>query len=267
MVITRARRRASPEKEKRMHLRLMQLRIQEDKISEAVLLYDEHVIPALKQVPQCLSACFLMNVQHPGECVSLTVWETKEGAEAYERGEVFRSLLERASAYFAPSSEWRIELTHDLQLDYHAVPEEPVVKSFTFANDGTPPHLGRPRLFHMRLLSMTVREGMREEFERIYEKEILPGVLAMPGCRQAFLVEGARNRNEMLSITVWDTPLAASHYEASGQFEELKKKASSTFSSLYQWKMKLERETGRAVATTDDLSVEGYRVVTGKAFE
>lgn len=250
-----------------MHLRLMQVRIRPDKVSEAVRFYDELVLPKLQQVHECLSACFLMNVQHPEECISLTVWETKEGAEAYERGEVFHGLLEDARLYFAASSEWRIELTPDLTLDYQPVPEEPVVRSFTFANDEPAPALGRPRLFHMRLVSMTVRDGMREEFEHVYAREILPGVRSMPGCRQAFLVEGARNRNEMLSITIWDSPLAAAQYEASGHFEDLKNKASHTFSNLYQWKMKLERETGRPVATTDDLSVEGYRVVTGRAFQ
>ena len=97
-----------------MHMRLMQVRIRPEKVSEAVLFYDEHVIPMLQRVPECLSACFLMNVQHPDECISLTVWNTKAGAEAYERGKVFQGLVADAREFLAASSEWRIELKPDL---------------------------------------------------------------------------------------------------------------------------------------------------------
>jgi heme-degrading monooxygenase HmoA len=86
------------------------------------------------------------------------------------------------------------------------------------------------------------------------------------GCRYAFLTEGVEERNEVISLTIWDSKQAADVYESSGLFRKLTKKVQHTFSELYQWKMAAERRSSVQVTTTEDLNVKGYHVVSGKTF-
>jgi heme-degrading monooxygenase HmoA len=86
------------------------------------------------------------------------------------------------------------------------------------------------------------------------------------GCRYAFLTEGVEERNEVISLTIWDSKEAADIYEASGLFKKLTRKVQHTFSELYQWKMAAERRSSVQVTTTEDLNVKGYHVVSGKTF-
>ena len=87
------------------------------------------------------------------------------------------------------------------------------------------------------------------------------------GCRYAFLTEGVKERNEVLSVTIWDRKEAADVYEESGLFRKLTRKVQHTFSELYQWKLSVEKRSSVQVSSTEDLSVSGYNVVSGKVFQ
>lgn len=89
---------------------------------------------------------------------------------------------------------------------------------------------------------------------------------SVAGCRYVFLTEGVEERNEVISLTIWDIREAADVYEASGLFRKLTRKVQHTFSELYQWKMADEKRSSSRVTTTEDLDVKGYDVVSGTIF-
>ena len=249
-----------------MYMRLLQVKLKPEKVSQAVEMYNDRVISTLQKLPQCLYAGFMVSVDHADECVSLTLWDSQESTRAYEQSELFQRLMEEARPLLAESSEWKIELSKDLKLEYQPVPEAPVVKTYSVAGQRAgeaTPDLGA---LHVRIVSMKVKPEKKAELERIYDAEIIPALRAVEGCRYAFLTEGIQGSSEVLSVTIWEHQRAAERYQKSGLFEKLAVKIQHTLSDLYQWKMNLERDPFRQVGTSEDTSVEGYRVVSGKRF-
>ena len=252
-----------------MFMRLVQLRIKADCLDEMKNLYDTRVIPELQRRKNCLYASLIFNTHNSHECISLTLWNVQSDADAYERSGLYQQLIDESKPYLEDSSEWKIQLSKNLTLEYQPVPEEPVVKSYVVAT-------GKEELLltpagalqsYVRIVSAKIQPGKMEEFERIYKEGILPTVRTMKGCRYASLIEGAKDRNEIISMTLWDSKEDADEYERSGWFDALKNRVRHTFSELYQWKMKLEHDTSRQVGTSDDMTVEGYNIVTGKSFQ
>jgi heme-degrading monooxygenase HmoA len=170
--------------------------------------------------------------------------------------------------FLSDSSEWKIQLSKDFSWEYIPAREEPIVKSFkiTASESGNPPMNGTDTPWYIRILSVRLKAGKTEEFAKLYNTEILPVLHQVEGCRYAFLTEGVEERNEVLSVTIWDRKEAADVYEATGLFRKLTRKVQHTFSELYQWKLAVERRSAVQVTSSEDLRVSGYNVVTGKRF-
>jgi hypothetical protein len=77
-------------------------------------------------------------------------------------------------------------------------------------------------------------------------------------------VEGFQNPGDWISITIWDREEDAIRYELGGTFEQLAGKVSDLLSSTHQWRMSLTSSGSGDKAASDDLTVTGYHVVTGK---
>jgi heme-degrading monooxygenase HmoA len=120
---------------------------------------------------------------------------------------------------------------------------------------------------YVRIVSVRLKPGTMGKFRRLYSSEILPILHAVNGCRYAFLTEGIEEHNEVISVTVWDSKEAADVYESTGLFRKLTRKVQHTFSELYQWKMTMERSPGAQVTTSEDLTIGGYNLVSGKTFQ
>jgi heme-degrading monooxygenase HmoA len=249
-----------------MFMRLVQLRVKPETSSELPRLYNERIIPALQQTTGCLYASLIQSVDRPDESISLTLWNSPEHAEAYEQGGIFQKLMLETAPYLSDSSEWKIQLSKDLTLEYVPVREEPIVKSYKItatAGNRTLADEHSNRL-HVRIVSARIQPDRFKEFARLYAGDILPLLRTVPGCRYAFLTEGMEN--EVMSISIWNTKQDADAYEASGLFDRLTKKVQHTFTDVYQWKMAVEKHSSSQVSTSDDLIVQGYNVVTGKSF-
>lgn len=251
-----------------MYMRVWQARVNPERWSEIRQVYEEKVIASLQNVNGCLFASLMQNESHPDECMSMTLWAEQTQADAYGKSGLFQSLVDEFRPFLADSAEWRIQLSKDLTVKYEPVPEESTVKSYSVAAQAKEPvgGGGRPQSMYVRIVSPKIRPGKMEEFKRIYAQEILPVLREVKGCRYAYLTEGAKDKNEIISVTIWDTPQDVENYETGGIFEKLREKVTHTFSELYQWKMKLEKDTGKPVVTSDDMTVRHYHVVTGKSF-
>jgi heme-degrading monooxygenase HmoA len=251
-----------------MFMRLVQVKVKPESSDKLAALYAQQIVPELQKTPGCIYASLIQSSSNPDESISLTLWETAHDADAYEQSGAFQRLITEAHPYFSDSSEWKIQLSKDLTLEYTPVSQEPVVRSYTETTPSTDrPSLAEEGRLYIRILSVKVQSGKTEEFAKIYQSEILPVLRNVQGCRYAFLTEGVEERNEVISLTIWDSKEAADVYESSGLFRKLTRKVQHTFSELFQWKMAAERRSNVQVTTTEDLSVKGYHVVSGKTFQ
>ncbi len=249
-----------------MFMRFVQLKLDAERFAEFRKLYDERVIPVLHATPGCLYASLIQSIGEAGECISMTIWDKQESADAYEQHGTYSVLLKGITAYLAESSEWKVQLSKDLTMEYERVTEEPVVQAYQVTTPQASRNVPEENALYVRIVSPVVREGMEAEFQKIYKESILPTLRMVKGCRYVYLTKSSGEANRFLSVTIWDRKQDAEEYERSGMFDKLTEELRPTLSDLYQWKMQLDRKPQKSGTTPVDLAVAGYTVVTGKSF-
>ena len=230
--------------------------------------YNTIVLPQLQKMDGCRMAGLIKSITNKGKFVSLTLWDEKSNAEKYEKSEIYKNLSEQISQFLSESSEWKIQLSDDLKLEYKPVLEIPLRKNYAVAvrTHYTKSSPERPSGMYIRIVSLKIQPGKVEEFTDLYSKEIIPALESTIGCNYAYLTENLKESNEFLSMSIWEDKSFADQYEASGKFSELTSKVKHTFSKFYLWKMELEQESKRKVETSEDMKIDNYTMVTGKSF-
>lgn len=252
-----------------MYMRLVQVKMNTEALSQLRQLYDERVIPGLRNIKGCLHVSLLQSSHHPEDCVSMTLWDNRDNADAYESSGAFSKFVAEATPYFAGSSEWNFHLSSDLTLQYDPVPEEPIVQAFDLPAQNNSSSI-LPRVSsssaYIRIVTPQIRHGKMEEFKELFTDEILPALRSVNGCLHASLIENVKQKDQVFSLTVWDNIQHAEDYERSGLFVTLTKKMEPCFSDVFQWKKQLEKETHRRTVTNEEMTVDGFQVITGKSF-
>lgn len=251
-----------------MYMRFLQLSVNPDVEKQFQQFYKSVVISELQQMNGCKLAGLIKSNNEEGQFISLTLWEGKDHAEYYEKSKVFKSLSEQSGLFLLSSSEWKIQLSDKLELEYKPVSTAPVKKDYvvTAISNLNPASQEQSSGMFVRIVSAKIQEGKIKEFKNIYSTEIIPVLQSTTGCRFVYLSESMKNENEFLSITIWDDKSYADKYEASGQFNKLVSKVKHTFSQFYLWKVALEKESKDIIQTSDDMKVDNYTMVTGKSF-
>ena len=249
-----------------MFMRLVQAKAKPDLLWKLRQNYEERVVPTLQKTPGCLYACLMQSSHVPEEVISMTMWESQKHAEDYERSGVFGQLIEEAKPMLADSSEFHLELSKDLKLEYVPTPFEPTVTSMPVAVMSHELNTGfnNPTQMFLRIVSVKLKSDKRDEFRELYVHEVIPALEATKGCRHAYLLIPDRDKSEAMSVTIWESKAAAEEYETGG-FAPLLDRVKHTFTGLSQWKMNLGEKRGQS-ATSDDISVDGYFFVEGKSF-
>jgi quinol monooxygenase YgiN len=249
-----------------MYMRLVQFDVAKGALSPLREHYANRIIPALQDIVGCRYAGLMQSVQHPGQCISLTLWDSQEGAQAYEKKGVFQQLMGEARPYFSSSSEFTVQLSENLTLEYVPVPNEPVVRAFPIAehSDDPGPAQGQSDAMWLRIVSMKVLPGKLEEFRRLYAEQAIPALRKVKGCRHVYLLESDGRSHEVLSVTRWGSKQDAEAYEKDGLFEQLLETQKHLLSGLYQWKRGLGKEQAGHSATSEDVMVEHYTVLAGR---
>jgi len=260
-----------------MFMRIVQMDVNPDKILEFVHTYERTIIPELQKTRGCIYAGLVQSLEDQSKGLSLTLWETQADAVAYEQSGKYDQLINVSRPFFSDVSEWKLQLSEDLRLEYAPVVPEPEVKFYVVEplQDGQSDFACvRAESGYLRIVLMRINPGRIQDFIRIYEQEIIPALRLVQGCRQACLVKGTKESNELLSVTIWDSLKHAQTYEATGQFERLTQKVRPTFSDLAQWKMTLDEQPidgpdalARKVVTSDDIAVRTYSIAVGRAFK
>ncbi len=252
-----------------MFMRILQLRLNPEYTREFKKFYEETVSPQLQKVDGCLFASLIKGKPHNDEYISLTFWKTKQQAESYENGIVFKSMIEQSKPFFSENSdEWKIQLTENMEIQYSTSPDEPSIKKYsTLVQKSGDESLARQseRMF-LRIVSLKIEEDKMDEFEKLYSDVVIPSFQKAKGCMNAFLNKSVSQDNDFISISIWDNSNSANDYELSKEYKEMIDKVKHTFSQIYLWGMSLEKEYGSTVKTTDDMNVGHYDVVTGKSF-
>ncbi|MGB2869195.1 MAG: antibiotic biosynthesis monooxygenase [Bacteroidota bacterium] len=251
-------------------MRLLHIKVKPGELPRLQQFYDSAVFTALEQTPGCHYACLIQSNRQKDETISMTLWDSKEHADEYELSGAFQALLEQMRPYVPNSSEWAIQLSKDLTLEYAPVSEEPTVKTYaiTASGGGLLTLSKRFTPMHMRIVSVRIHPAMESEFRRLYESEIIPVLQTVKGCRYVYLTQNIGDKTEGISITVWESKEDADRYEQTGLYDLLKSKVKHTFTEMYQWKLELEKsQSGALASTNDDVLTDGYRMVTGKSFE
>lgn len=251
-----------------MFMRFVELKVQPDKLEDFEQYYRSRVEPALHDTAGCLFAGLLSSPEHPSECISMTLWQSPDDVEAYESSGLYDTLLEGAEPYLWYTTEWRVQLSDDLKLEYAPVKEPPVVEAFPIEADSS----GGAAIDHasanmyLRIVSANVKPGQMDALAKRYEEVIIPALLSIDGCRYAYLARGSADSDEVLSVTLWDSQASAAEYERSGRFGEMVQEAQPYLSSVMQWQMTLNPSRKTREVASNDLHVEGYQVVTSDSF-
>jgi heme-degrading monooxygenase HmoA len=242
------------------------MHVKPDRMIEFQRLYEENAVPALEQQTRCRYAALVQNIQNNDEAISLTLWDNKDDCVAYEESGIYSTLIEQSKHFFIDGEEMRLHLTADAQLELAPVTEEPVIKSYTGGDaPEMPGQKDRPSSFmFVRLVKMIVRPGMEQEFIRTYQEVIRPELLRLPGCREAYVMKDLDEENDWISMTIWSRKEDADNHEEGGSSARLRAKLTPLLSGLYQWKRGVEKNIGKQAITSDDVTVTGYRVLTGK---
>lgn len=250
-----------------MFMRFLQIKLNPTYTEEFKNFYNVTVLPQLQKMPGCTFAGLIKSGPENNEFISLTFWETQQNAEEYEKSEIFSNLLDQARPFLSESNEWKIQLSDKMELEYEPVAEEPEVKKYTVELQKDDEKIKfQDTKMYLRIVSMKIQEDKLDEFKKIYLEKIIPTLKETEGCQHVFLTESINQKDEFISVTLWDDKTYADKYETSGTFEELVSKIKHTFSQFYLWKMDLEKEYSAKVKTTDDMKVEAYNIITGKSF-
>lgn len=251
-----------------MFMRFLQLNLDPGHIADFKNFYESDVMGELHKTHDCLFAGLIKSKPGENEFISLTFWQTQIQAEKYESSEAYKKLLAQAKTYLSESTEWKIQLSENSELQYGPVDEEPVIKKYVVAvkNESNDEFMAHSSDMFVRVLSLTIQDDKLEEFKKLYSEIVIPTLKLINGCRYIFLTESVNEKNVFISVTIWDRKEDADEYESSGKFQEITDKVKHTFSQLYLWKMSLEKNYSAKVSTSEDFKVDGYNIVTGKSF-
>ena len=178
-----------------MYMRLVQMRVNPDKISEYEKVYESKIISTLQHTPGCVYAGLVQSLEEKTDAISITLWGREDDALAYERTGKYAELVEVSRPFFSDSTEWRLQLSVDLRPEFWPEGHEPVVKSYaTEGSELKTPDLpsGRAGAMYLRVVSMKLKPEKKNEFVEIYHREIIPGLRQVEGCLDAYLAEGGR---------------------------------------------------------------------------
>jgi quinol monooxygenase YgiN len=247
-----------------MFMRFVQIPIRPEAVEAYTSFYDYRVAPTLRKVDGCLFARLIQDSSSESVLLSFTVWSSPEAAHAYEQSGLFDKLVAENAPFIEDTTQWKVQLSDDMRLEYKPVLDEPDVRAMPVVA-GTV--MGNPAeqigdYTYVRIFSLRLNPGMLEEAGNFYDEIATPQLLKVAGCRGAYMI--ALNNDEIFSVTIWESKQHADAYEESGLFKRITDQARPFLSTLTKWKMSLDPEKQSEILTSEDGSVKGYRIVTGQ---
>jgi len=182
-----------------MFLRMVSITIRAELSAKIASTYAENVITTLRTQPGCSFVALLQNVSNRKEAISLTMWNSKADADEYEKSGVFHRLVESLRSFYEGSSEWSLNLTEDLSIEYKPTPVEPTVAVF----DDSEKYITRLKEtpYVVQIIRLFVQPVKSREFEETFNRSVLPKFRHQKGCIHVVLLQ---KENECTIISFWD---------------------------------------------------------------
>ena len=246
-----------------MFLRMVSMAVRKEQIHQFSDSYDKNVISVLRTTPGCVFASLLQNVKGNSEGVSLTIWNSHQEAQAYETSGVFKQLVEVLRPFYAESTEYTLQLSEDLSLEYSPVVEEPTVKGYTDSNAErgfVGPAKSTPYVVH--IVSLTIEPAKAGEFEHIVTRDILPQYKKEKGFIDLVLL---RRERECQILSFWDETVDINTALGEQKLNVLLKEIFRVLPSFVQWKVS-HQSSATSSASSDNLKATLYRCLTAEWF-
>ncbi len=93
-----------------MYLRIVSVKIKPGKMEMFREIYREKIIPALSAVKGCRYAYLTGSIEEENEAISVTIWDSREDADNYEKSGLFNELTEKLKHTFAELYQWKMAL-------------------------------------------------------------------------------------------------------------------------------------------------------------
>ena len=246
-----------------MFLRMVSMAVRKEQIHQFSDSYNQNVISVLRATPGCVFASLLQNIKGDSEGVSLTIWNSQQEAQAYEASGVFKRLVELLRPFYAESTEYTLQLSEDLSLEYSPVIEEPTVKGYseTSAGGGFAGQVkSTPYVVHV--VSLAIEPARAGEFEQIVTRDILPQYRKEKGFIHLVLLRRGR---ECQILSFWDETVDINTALGEQKLNVLLKEIFRVLPSFVQWKV-THQGSATSSASSDDLKATLYRCLTAEWF-
>ena len=113
-----------------MWVRIVSLKILPDKIAEFRRYYADHTIPELRSVKGCRHVYLLESEGRGDEVLSVTTWDSRQDAEAYENSGLFDKMLNDQKHLLSTLYQWKRSLGKE-QATFSATSGDVMVEHYT----------------------------------------------------------------------------------------------------------------------------------------
>jgi quinol monooxygenase YgiN len=109
--------------------RVVSMLVQPGRIDEFRKMYNDDVLPTLRDTTGCCFVQLAQSVRDPNEFISFTVWKSEHDAEAYESGGLFGELLGKLRPTLSALFQWKMEQEEESG-QHTATSEDTVVHAY-----------------------------------------------------------------------------------------------------------------------------------------
>ena len=95
----------APTDVEKMYVRILSLKVQPEKLNEFKNVYLEEIIPAIKKVKGLRYDFLTESIRERSEIIAITIWDSMESSENYEKSGQFQNLLSKLKHTFPEKTE------------------------------------------------------------------------------------------------------------------------------------------------------------------
>ncbi|MCK9410269.1 MAG: antibiotic biosynthesis monooxygenase [Bacteriovoracaceae bacterium] len=246
-----------------MFLRMVSMGVQAKDSDIFAKAYDENIISVLRRQPGCSFASLLQNIHDSKDCISVTIWESKEATIEYEQSGVFKALVESLRAFYEESNEFELKLTDDLSIEYTPVQNDPTLKQFD-DTDTEKEYIQKFQItpYAAKIITLTVLPDTIQEFQEIFAEKVISKFQEQKGFIHIILL---RKNNEFNIISFWDETIDLGNDTGSQSLTALTRNIFTLLPSSVQWQVS-HKASRSSYVTTEEMKASVYRCLTGEWF-
>ena len=214
-----------------MYMSLAQAKIKSEILPRIKEVYLKIIASRLKSAEGCRHAWLLQNEKAENEFITLSLWSSRRAIEAFVTTVAYQEMMKELETILAESSEWKMQLSENLTLEYVPVSEKPLIDTYDVRTEMDAEMQDTGAVF-VRVFSLSIKVDRKEEFVQLYQSVIIAELKKVSGCRAAYLCENRMNDHAYISVTLWDSRNHAEKYEQEGVFTRLVDEVKHTFSDL-----------------------------------